>query len=281
MMTTILQYAKDHYPPTKVDSITEAFRLFKEFNLVGYVDDFIELLMQQSYMTPDDISDSYLALIINKQHYVIAQHQIVVNNDTDMDVLNKIVNGLLVLGDLHEVTGTLYLLESDMDGRDKLVSILTDLTDLDDSVLYESIESVRDMFISTLQEQLYLKDRTLKQIAKVAIDVSKAKAFRDFIGNDDYLAIAVSDMSIPLYQPIEYYVPTVASLLNDKPANEVAKHLYSLLMVTDRRNTAPLLQYKEASHLFFNDLNVISEILLEMSKIDIAFTKYMVDKNNG
>lgn len=271
----VSQYAVDHFPPTLVDVINDTFNIFDLFELLDYNDDFINLLMQQEYMTPSDVSDAYMALLINKQNYILEQHKIKIVLDATLEQRNKILGGLHLLLDLYDYTLVINVLESFASDEEKITSILTFVCDMDDVTIFSLLESVDAETISVLKEYVYKKmEDDVKPF--VCANITKIKLFRQYIGHGEYLAKKMAESNVPLGLSVGAYMPIIASALQDKTIEELAISVYSVLMITNSKDS-PVMQFNDCSKLMFSDIKTISEVGAGLIKIDLSFNKYILE----
>lgn len=271
----VRQYAVDHFPPTMLDIINDTFSIFDSFELLGYNDDFVNLLMQQEYMSPVDVSDAYMALLINKQNYILEQHKIVLVQEATLEQRNELLRGLHLLLDLYDYTPVINILESFAIDEEKLTAILALVCNLDDSTIFSLLESVASETITTLRDYVYKK---LKDDSQPIIhgNIKNIKLFRNYIGHSEYLAKKMVESNIPMGLCIGAYLPVIANALQNKTIEELAIDVYSVLMMTNSKDS-PVMQFKNCSQSMFSDIKTISDVGASLIKIDLAFNKYILE----
>ena len=281
----LYSYIIDSYTPQLADELFRSFELLFVFDKGFNDSEYVDMVMDKDNQDNENLKDVILAKLKAKIQYVLLQHTIKLQPDTEFYIYNEILASLLLLQSLDDYSDVASILESQLDKEEKLASIIAYTSTLRETDIYPVLDTFSEDLLTTILAIAYerekssnttdssdLKDKILKRLHKL----------QTFIGDNTALGITLTKHNIRVAEPFDMYNSHITDYLhtvNNIP--QKALDILSVLMISSDGYNLPLVSYRKHSHLLSMDLVTTSKIDAAITGIIGDFEKHTLDNKNA
>ena len=275
-------YMKMVFSNELIDIINHSFELYEMFQLPDYETTFTDLLMMSDNTTPDNTRDRFLIAINDKLDFIINEHKMTLISDVSISQKNEVLDALYLIQDLASYKDMLNILEADLGVEEKLAEVLSELCTLTSLDILSIVDSIEPELLNNLKDFAYTRESMLASVKPISdndkIIINKLRLFKEFSGEYIALGVFLVSNNILIGLSLTEYIKYVVEAFKDKTNKDLAYHIYSLMLLTKDYHENPLLGFKEHGDLFFNDLNHIALVDVELNKLHAEFDKFLINK---
>lgn len=210
-------FVNTYYSEDAMEDIYQTFGLFRAFN---YLDPFVDIqnmLMMESYVTPEALQDGVTSRIIEAQDYLLDRHGITVHDECTLADRMTILRCLFMVQKLDNPTPFLRVLESLKTDDEKICTIMSMLSDIPETTLMMQLQEVRPITTIMLSQYLYTQEDNQSNRAHMANGKVQeyVKLFTEVFGinpgvrvilNSDAIQGEEFSLYLPLYQELRQLI---------------------------------------------------------------------------
>ncbi len=264
--------------------IFKAFRILNLFNYSDVEADYINLLMTEDTMLPEDMQDSFVHTLRTQLEEVLSTHLIRLVDHYVLHDIVEILAFLHLVQNLEDYKQISVTMDSSADKYVVFATMVHDHTGMDPHRVLSVVENIDDAFFKSLQEFIHNKvssgDAQLPRYSPVGMHI--IQNMRDFIvftKRTDLLGAHLMDSGILLDQPIKRYKNFIGEFFDTIKDEDKAVHYLSLLYLTREGVMNPTAAYKDTVDLFFHDLSLISNLENQIAVLSTNFATYLKVKD--
>lgn len=259
-------FVKSHYTEELQEQIYVSLGLFTAFNKQEAFQEIPDILMMESYTETDDMSSQVLGIIIRELDDLIAHHTLALVDDTSIMQKNQILMGLYSLQHLEDYDPVIRALETLMTVEEKVVRVLSIVTELDESVLMSLVLSARESFVELLKKFIYNKEELQPEyvptgVANISVNL---KIFDEVFGKPSVVKYLVNTNILPSQEFSEYLTLFGTELIDHNSVLNTALTVFWLLLLSSDGTEKPLQTYRDNSQILFTDIKDITLVEQEL-----------------
>lgn len=280
----IYGYTIDNYTPQLSDELFRSFELLFVFDKGFNDSEFVELVMDKDNQDNENLKDIILAKLKAKINYVLAEHTIKLQPETDFFICNEILSSLLLLQSLDDYTDVATILESQLDKEEKLATVIAYTSTLRESDVYPVLDSFSEDLITSILSYIYEQEKTNGEKSNDLVNkiLKKLQLLKSFIAENTALGITLVKHNIRIGEPFNMYLSHIVDhLASVKSIPQKALDVLSVLMISSDGYNLPLISFRKYSNLLSMDLITISKIDAAITSILGDFEKHILDIENA
>lgn len=277
-----IKFFIDNYCIEDNKSIVEAsFDLLDELEITDYINEYNDLFMAEGDIEVTDLLPTFMSIINKQITELLALHGIATNEEATLDCKNKILEGILNLPDYSDKLALLVILESQEDEMEKFCELMSHVSTLQSSDLFNKIDSVDISLFTKLLAIVNASnsDNNTQEDEKndLKVDIiKKLKEIKKVIGYDNAVGFTLVNNSIVLGSSFEQYCNYAIKHFDTYTPAVVAKELFVLLTMSEEGFHNPLIVFRKYSQDLFSDLDRITKIDIELNKLIMQFDKSLL-----
>lgn len=251
-------------------------------------DVFADILYDTTEEDENVIQMSIIKAFNDALDFILANHRVVLVEETDLETKNMILSALYQLQHVEDPVPFLRILEGYKSEEEKLALIIEILSGMDHTRAMMALESVEKSTLDILQALLYEKESTMnageadEEAMRKAQLIGNLKDFFHVCGEDN-LAFEMSNNGImPAHRAALYY-PYIKDMI-DVPADDdqTAKNILSLLYYAIDTFTEPSVVYRKvAENLIHGDPTRMMKIEAKISTMVNNLNQFQKAKNDA
>lgn len=188
----IADYIRSTYTEIVRTMMYKAFSLMEEFDLNFYEDEFLDLMSLREIKNSDEISDLFLVTVLRKLTYIINEHGITIAEDCgqDLEDLTNLCSGISLLLRRTDFEDMSYVIEADVDDKEKFIRLITRFENQNERRLNEVIDRVNPKLILAIR--MYIEDNYGNTPDVESLNLNRLNYinnFRKFINNTNCLGL--------------------------------------------------------------------------------------------
>lgn len=277
-----IKFFIDSYCIEDNKSIVEtSFDLLDELEITDYINDYNDLFMVESDIEVTELLPTFMSIINKQITELLTLHGIITNEEATLDCKNKILEGILMLPDYSDKLALLVILESQDDEMEKFCELLSHVSTLQSSDLFNKVDSVDTSLFTKLLSIVNASNsdnnthEDEKNDLKVEI-IKKLKSIKKVIGYDNAVGFTLVNNSIVLGASFDQYCNYAIKHFDTYTPDVVAKELFVLLTLSEEGFHNPLIVFRKYSQDLFSDLDRITKIDIELNKLIMQFDKSLL-----
>lgn len=270
MDSLLKEYIEINFSIEMQREVYRSFSLFERFGLSNIYENFINIITSRSYMSSDDMYDSFNNELNNKQDFILEFHKIETIEDCSFNYKNELLEGLFNIQNNENVEQMLSMLETFEDEHVVLSELLADNCNLQSTTILNVISKIDVTIIESLKNLLYSKEDNgvivVKDFEKIK---NRLKVFFILFGNNNP-GFTLFNNGVILGEEINTYLPYLDGDIVMTDNDQTAKNLLSVLLMTDDSINDIIKTFKTISYDLIKDLSVITAV---ESKINFMLSK--------
>lgn len=177
-------FIRSTYSEGAQDDIYQTFGLFRVFNHLQPFIDIDDIIMMESFTTPEAMQDGITNRIIEGQDYLLDRHGIKLSDDATLAFRGIVLRGLLMIQKLEDATPYLRILESMQSDPETLARIMELLTQIPQTTFLQVLEEVRPICLTMMRQFLYSQEASDETVAAVINTTVQTytRLFKDVFG---------------------------------------------------------------------------------------------------
>lgn len=279
----VMTYILDSYTPQLADELLRSFELLFAFDKSFSDSEFVEFILDQGNQDNENLRDIILAKLKGKLNYVLAEHTIKLQPETDFYVCNEILSALMLIQTLDDYSDIGAILESQLDKEEKFATVIANVSTLRESDIYPVIESFSEDLLTNILTLVYEQEKTKGNKERDLINkiMDKMQLLQKFIGSNNALGVTLIKHNIRVAEPFHMYISHITDYLaNVSSIPQKALDILSVLMISSDGYNLPLISFRKYSHLLSMDLVTTSKIDAAITGIIGDFEKHILDMRN-
>lgn len=280
----VVSYIMDSYTPQLADELLRSFELLFAFDKSFSESEFVELILDKGNQDNDNLMDVIIAKLKGKLNYILNEHTIKLQPETDFFIYNEILSALMLIQSLDDYTDIAVILESQLDKEEKLATVIANVSTLRETDIYPVIESFSEDLLTSILTLAYEREKTSSNKERDLIDkiMDRVHLLQKFIGDNTALGITFIKHNIRVAEPFHMYLSHITDYLpNVKNIPQKALDILSVLMISSDGYNLPLVSFRKYSHLLSMDLVTTSKIDAAITAILGDFEKHILDVKNA
>lgn len=272
MIDLIRVYLDGNVSDEAKEDIERSFDILINFNFNDIYSTLVDILMQESTVTNDERMDMFYRRIHDMLNEVLNQHSLVLSSDTTLFQKNEITSALYEVQHQEDYEVLTSILMTDEPPEYKLSEIVNELSEIDTSNVMELIESFDPNILKALSEFI---ENKVKEEADNNIRTAgdRLKIYFEVLGRDN-LAMKLLDEG---YRPGNEFMLYLSNLtdVSTTSTDELARHISSVLYMSNDGYENPLKTYREHSDELLEDINLISAVEVILIKHIAAISDHI------
>ena len=254
-------FIRAHFSQELVEEIYRSFGVFGLFNYGEGFEAFDGMLNMEEMDDASVLTDAFIDLLHKQLDYLLEHHTLKLNDSATIEQKNEILRGLYTLQYLLDYQPILRILESDADVEEKVCRILDELTEYDESLIMNLIESYRSSFIDNLKAFVYGLEVDKEQNATPIGAVGKhLRIYNQLFGQNAFVQTMVEAELLPA-QEFKDYLPFLKDeLVDPNSVEETTLRIYWLLLMSCDGTTNPLVVFREHSQELLTNVDRITQV---------------------
>ncbi len=268
MLAEIEIFINDNYSVEKIDLITRLFDLLDTLTEEDYQGRYLELLMDDS-PAAGDVADNFTALLNDNLEYLFKLYEIQPNEEATLEDLITILESIKAIEEYTDSSLIIRTIEAADDSVDAFANLIASVAStLDATKVYRVIDSVSPSFINKLKEINIDKDEedTDYTVADNEL-ILNLKQFKKYLGNTTAIGFKLLDQGLPLGASFSHYLKYFTLDTTSKDKLNLAKEIVTLLYMGGDSYKNPIEFFKKHSGLIFDDINLLTSVDVEITKI--------------
>lgn len=277
MEPLILYYLEHTFSTEQLEDILGSFAAMETFNLPHFQQKYIDLLSNSENMASGSVQDEFYSLVRQDVENLLKRHGIKTVDFATLSQLVEIVTSLAILQNLENPEPVLITLESLEPDTTKIFRILSDYTVMTEYDLYEVIESVDSKLLDAIKSVCLSLENTDedREVINQATHVELLKMLEQFCKDSIHIPVGIELVrtGFKVGHKFSEYISNIRGTNVEKTYEDVAKDVYSLLVISSDGITAPLVIYKKYTDQLFDSFSVAAEVERHL----VAFIKNFQD----
>ena len=264
--------------------IFKAFHLFNLYNYLDYETEYINLLMSEDSMTPEDLSDKFIETVRSKTDYIIESHLIKIVDYATLEEAISIMEFFYNLQDLHDYSQLSVTLHSSTDIHECLALAIHDHSSMPphrameiisfiDPIMYQNLVNYVEKKVSNIPSSLMRYSDIGKEI------VENMRKYISFTKKTNLIGASLMDASVILNQSIKNYSVFIGTAFNSMSIDDTAYNYLSVLYLTKDGIDKPLETYRDTIGIFIEDIDLIASVETKLNTIVGEYTTYLEIEN--
>lgn len=257
----IASFINVNYTYELKEEIIKSLQLAESFSYKYMQDNMMDILMSTVDNSNDMLVDRFIIQLHKDLDYILEQHTLVLDENTSIQVKNKILQALCLLQDLEDYTGVICMLESFEDPTVKLASTIADTVGMEVTDVLIAIESFDDEILDKLKDYIYARET--QDFSAVDIDlnpyIENLEAFFQVYGNENVAARFIEG-NFRLAEDFDVYLGYIDGDLAEMEDKSLATNLLSIIYMSFGSLNNPIDIYRQHSAEIVKELNRISKI---------------------
>jgi hypothetical protein len=281
MREELAMFVNDNYPPVKVIEFNRAFEIFDDYGIEDYDTPFMDMLGVFDNSDYSSFISEFESKISNTLLSIIKDHGITLVEDIRIDQINNIAQALLDIQYYEDKDSIARILETHYDDdHEKLAELLNLAVPGDIQSTAILIEEMNDNLFNKLE--LYISDATTDSSEAIEssdsdkLIIANLKNYRSFINRDEKLIVfKVIEMGFTVGLDFDVYGRYLKRYVQDfSDIRKAAEEYFATLLAAKQSHNSPLNYYRKISSEYIDDLEIISKMDVELSKIYNEFDKF-------
>ena len=270
MNDDIISFITDHFGEGQKELLTESFELFELYDLDGYRDDFVNIIMTADNTAVDSMVMKFMSIVSDYVMFIIHSHDIRLKEDTPLSVMNEIARGLLVLENFEDSDTMVRMAFNTNESAENLCDLLTLVTDKDATYFMQHIEYVDDSLLKLIVELNKEKANTVDQesitVELLDKNIARLKALALLPEYKQTIGFRLIMDDVPLGLPFDTYAQYGNDTFETTSNDEIAREIIVMLAMSSDGITMPQITFRKWSDSHFSDLNQITQIDIAVNK---------------
>lgn len=283
MKMPVEQFIKDSFVDSKADLLLEAFQIFLEAQLESYQDDFNDLLMQEGNLDRMDLTSRFEQMVMDILFAMIKDHGVTLDNDTPLWMVNQVCSGLIAIQYYLDTEQILRVIESDSDSEEKLAQIIAFVNNIDDQAILPYLHDVNPSLLDKIEElfsaRVFESPADLEKEAKMFKLLRRVKDILRFLGSSEFRGAQLLQVGVLAGNEFAQYMRYFQYDIDTRPIEDAAKELFVVLAMSSDGSVNPLEVYAAQSDFLFHDLDKITRVRSQLSKLILEFDRYMLARS--
>ena len=277
-------YISTSYNTDMQETLYAAIKILDQVEYIEHLDRLNELIMSEQIMHDIDINLGAIAIVQESINAVLKMHTISCNSDTSLSTRIDILNALLEVQSLLDYRGLLDYLRSDACDDDKLIEIIQTTTTLSEIQICDAISEYDSKIITHLIELLEKREEnndladTPEEIQLQSRLIQRLHVFSETLNDFTMLGNALVESGFMIGKPIISYMPFVKEYWSQFPTDTIAKHIVSLILISQEGLDNPLMVFRKHSTAFTSDPNYILRLDTEISNLNSLLQRKLIEK---
>ena len=260
--------------------IFKAFHLFNLYNYLDYETDYINLLMSEDTMTPEDLSDKFIETVKSQTTYIIESHLVKIVDYDTLEEAISIMEFFYNLQDLHDYTQLSVTLHSSNDIHECLSLAIHDHSSMSPHRAMEVISHIDPIMYKNLIDYVEKKVANTSSNLMRYSDIGKEivenmRMYISFTKKTDLIGASLMDASVILNQSIKNYSVFIGTAFNSMSIEDTAYNYLSVLYLTKDGIDKPLETYRDTIGIFLENIDLIANVETKLNTIVAEFSTHL------
>lgn len=272
MNELLTEFISNNFTPEAIEDIKRALDLFDAFNSQDYEHLLLDPLYN-SNTTAIEQRDDVLKAIHKLSDDILLAHTIETHPGTSLFFKVEVMSALFLVMHLEDSLPFMLALESNDSDEEILAFIISGLSTLDLTDVMVGISAFRPSMLKMLSQYLTAKNAEA-DMPRVEKYLKTIKEFKTFTNRKDLIGFKLTEGGMLLGQHLKTYATFIQDM-EVKDIDSLALNILSILYMSSDGFNSPILAYRKFSHVFFEDINVISMVEDKLSYHLGKFNEHM------
>lgn len=279
-------FIKSYYHEDKADLLLESLQIFEDLEVQEYVNDINDLIAQESNIDRSELPSKIEQIILTLLNKFVLLHGIKLQENTPIDVINQLCIGLNSIEYYLDIDSVIRTLESDIDNEEKLSQLLSFTTLLDENITLVYLEEVSSSLLDKISISFNNKVfESLDILEFKSLENSvmlKVKSIERFLSSDlssDLIGVKLVKAGILVGASFDEYKKYIFPTIEEMTVEQAARELFLLLSISKDGNKSPLEVYSKNSELLFHNIDKITKVYSQLSKLILEFDRYELQRS--
>lgn len=277
VVNEIKAFAERYLSPEMLSELDASLGIFDAFDTDSFYQNIQNILYDESVASMELRLGLFINEFIRALDEILKAHSIEVTADTSMHQRNQLLAALYRFQHYEDNASLLRLLESPLQDDEKLGRVISLLSTLDETVVFEIVESfnpalIQSMtsFLSDKEKQISIHEDAMEHDAGFVLNL---KQFFTFFGKDN-LATEIVNTEMDAGYPFDLYVNHFRELLITADAKVSAMNLFSIFMLGYDSYKSPMDAFRSVSESLIDDMALRVKIEAALREFVVSFTNY-------
>lgn len=264
-MDSLITYYLEHtFSPEQLEDILGAFASMETFELPHFQQKYIDLLSNSENMSSADVQDSFYRLVVEDSKELLKRHGIKINDIASLSQIVEILTSLAILQNLENPEPVLITLESLEPDITKLFRIISDYTVMSEVDLYTIIEDADFRLLDAIKKVcIALEDSNVDtKVINQTVHLELLKILDQYTKDAKLTPVGIELVRSGFNVGYRFseYISSVRGTNVEKTYEDVAKDVYSLLIISSDGIAAPIVIYKKYCDQLFDSMSTAAEV---------------------
>ena len=280
----IITYISTSYNADMQSTLLDAIRLLDSVEFIEHLDPLNNLIMSEDLYHDIDINLGVIGIIQRSIDDVLKMHTITCNTDTPLSTRVDILNSLIEVQSLLDYQTLLNFLRSDANDDDKLISIIQATSILTEIQICDAIGEYDSKIIQYLIDLLEKREESVQhtdtpeEIELQSRLIKRLHVFSETLDDYTMLGNGLIESGFMIGKPIMNYMPFVKEYWSQLPTDTIAKHIVSLILISQEGLDNPLMVFRKYSTAFTSDPSYILRLDTEISNLNSLLQRKLTEK---
>lgn len=265
MLDILREYLSEAAPPAVKDAVEAAHQAFERVQLPAYEEGFEELLLTDDTNDTGGTVDSIIRLTQQLQSKILAEHGIVLHEDTSLEVGTILIEGLVDLPDYGDPDRVWQTASMDGSTEEVFAELMALVTPYPVEEVLVAVESVSTTLITRVKDVVPSPEERALSDADRATQrnyLHRLQGFCQLIDNSQLKIVALLQQGLDVGFPLATYADTIGRDLESLSPEAAAHELIAMAIVSsDCSNNIAAGVQQQLDHYIAN-LNLITRITI-------------------
>lgn len=264
-MDSLITYYLEHtFSTEQLEDVLGAFASMETFELPHFQQKYIDLLSNSENMSGADVQDSFYRMVVEDSKELLKRHGIKVTEIATLSQLVEVLTSLAILQNLENPEPVLITLESLEPDMVKLFRIISDYTVMSEVDLYTVIEDADFRLLDAIKKIcISLEDSNVdSKVVNQTTHLELLKILDQYTKDSKLTPVGIELVRSGFNVGYRFseYISSIRGANVEKTYEDVAKDVYSLLIISSDGITAPIVIYKKYCDQLFDSMSTAAEV---------------------
>ena len=274
----IVYYLEHTFSPEQLEDLLSSFALMETFELPHYQQKYIDLISNSEHMSSAIVQDTFYSLVRTDTIDILKRHGVKTTDYATLAQLIEIATSLAILQNLENPEPVLITLEGLEDDTTKIFRIISDYTVMSEFDLYTVIESVEPKLLQAIKQVCISLENANEDSKEVnqTVHIELLKMLSEYCKDSVITPVGIELVKTGFKVGYRFsdYIGSIRGTNVEKTYEDVAKDVYSLLVISSDGIAAPLVIFKKYSDQLFDSFSVAMEVERHLTAFIKNFQEY-------
>lgn len=276
MLDLLHHFLVGNATPEMSDSITEAYKLLENMNAGDLDFDLNDMLMVDDVVDTNVTMSKIQTYFTTIQHDMLAQYGITMDDEVAIDDLTMVLKAVFELEDYEDTEALLRLTMSDMRADETFAEVLALITHKDAVSLLSLFEEVDTSLIRRIQDIASATDDELvtdEERIRRSQYMHHLQRFCHYINSKELEVVKMLKDGITVGYPYAAYADQIGRAFEGTIPEQVAREMVAMALISSDGHNNPMEVIKGSLEDYVADLNTVTKIHIEVTKLLQGFSR--------